>query len=217
MVGKKTYNPETPDFSAPLKSLLSLASVDNAAGNNILPADAGKNPGQPVLDALFVSAYSKDGRAINAQLQSMNAGNIAIYAMPNIYTGIPDPGNDTNLNGIIFCDIPWLFTTAYGGELNMLAMREVWSQFPSSYLRLVAMGIDAYHLAGRLTALAATPYPGATGKLSLTGDNRVKRNLICAKFANGLPELLGYNDSAWGANPNPAKAGSAIFGPVTGQ
>ena len=99
----------------------------------------------------------------------------------------------------------------------MLAMREVWSQFPSSYLRLVAMGIDAYHLAGRLSELATTPYPGATGKLSLTGDNRIKRNLMCAKFANGLPELLGYNQSAWEAKPNPDNTGSSILGPITGQ
>jgi uncharacterized protein len=217
MAGKKVYSPETPEFSAPLKSLLSLASNDSAVGHNNVAAEAGKTPGQPVLDALFISAYSKEGWGIKSQLQALNAGNIAIYAMPNIYSGIPDPGTDNNLNGITFCDIPWLFTTAYGGELNMLAMREVWSQFPSSYLRLVAMGIDAYHLAGRLSELATTPYPGATGKLSLTGDNRIKRNLMCAKFANGFPELLGYNQSAWEAKHNPDNTGSSILEPVTGQ
>ena len=217
MVGKKTYSPETSDFSGTLKSLLNLASTNNAGGDKVLAAVPVSPQQQQALDALFVSAYNKEGRAIKSQLQALNVGNIPVYAMPNIYTGIPDPGNDNNLNGVTFCDIPWLFATAYGGELNMLAMREVWSQFPSSYLRLVAMGIDAYHLAGRLPTLNTTDYPGATGKLSLTSDNTVKRKLMCAKFSMGLPELLGYNQSASEADTNPAKTGSALLGTMKGQ
>jgi len=217
MVAKKTYSSGTTDFAAPLNSLLSLASANNAGGVKNISGENGKTPQQPALDVLFISAYGKEGRAIKSQLQALNAGNIPIYAMPNIYTGIPDPGNDSKLDGVTFCDMPWLFATAYGGELNMMAMREVWSQFPSSYLRLIAMGIDAYHLAGRLPALNTTSYAGATGKLSLTGDNRIKRNLLCAKFANGLPELLGFNQSAWEADTNPVKTGSGMLGPVIGQ
>ena len=97
MAGKKVYSPETPEFSAPLKSLLSLASNDSAVGHNNVAAEAGKNPGQPVLDALFISAYSKEGRGIKSQLQALNAGNIAIYAMPNIYSGIPIRATTTTL------------------------------------------------------------------------------------------------------------------------
>ena len=71
-------------------------------------------------------------------------------------------------------------------------MKETWSQFPSAYLRLIAMGIDAYNLASRLNDLETNQYPGATGNLSLTSDNRIKRNLVCAKFIDGQPEVTGF-------------------------
>ncbi len=57
---------------------------------------------------------------------------------------------DADLNKITFCDTPWLFNKAYQGELSMDALKETWKQFPSSYLRLIAMGIDAYNLSTRL-------------------------------------------------------------------
>jgi outer membrane PBP1 activator LpoA protein len=77
----------------------------------------------------------------------------------------------------------------------MMALRDILNQFPSSYIRLVAMGIDAYHLAGKLPTLSATSYSGATGNLSLASGNRIKRNLVCAKFAMGQPELIGFTHS----------------------
>jgi outer membrane PBP1 activator LpoA protein len=81
----------------------------------------------------------------------------------------------------------------------MDTLQETWKQFPNSYLRLIAMGIDAYNLATRLNSLEIEPYPGATGNLSLTDDQRIKRKLICAKFIDGQPEV---SDSATENPPN---------------
>jgi len=78
----------------------------------------------------------------------------------------------------------------------MPALQADWSQFNNQYYRLVAMGIDAYYLAGQLNNLQDTPYYGATGKLSLTDNHRIKRNLVCAKFVAGQPELRGFISSA---------------------
>ncbi len=191
-----TYNPKSVDFSSTAKNLLnpdeSGASPQNGQ-NALSPAQAA--PQQQDTGALFLSAYSKEGRIINAQLQIMQNGKLPVYALPTIYSGVADPINDNALNGVIFCDMPWLFNAAYGGELSMLALNNEWRQFPNSYLRLFAMGIDAYQLASRLTTLNAEPYAGATGKLTLASGNRIKRALVCAKFVMGRPELIGFTHS----------------------
>ncbi len=195
VVKKLTYNPEKNDFSAIVKSLSGL-DESKARFENVQKAfpDANYVPQKSAdMNALFVSASPKSGQALNTQLAQ--AGAIPVYALPTVYSGLPNPAADNPLNGITFCDTPWLFTGAYNGVLSMMALRDVISQFPSSYIRLVAMGIDAYYLSAKLTTLNTTPYLGATGKLTLEGDNRIKRSLVCAKFVNGQPELIGFTQS----------------------
>lgn len=206
-----TYDPDKKDFSSAINSIAGL-DESKARVNNVQQAFPAANyTPQPTsnsgVDVVLLSASPKDGQAINTQM--LKAGNIPVYALPSIYTGLPNPVADNPLNGITFCDTPWLFTGAYNGELSMLALRDVINQFPSSYIRLVAMGIDAYYLAGQLTTLGTTPYLGATGNLSLESDNRIKRNLVCAKFVNGQPELIGYTQSPSETNYNISGAAPA--------
>jgi outer membrane PBP1 activator LpoA protein len=196
--GKKSYDPKANDFTATLSDLFQPTA--NSQKTN--PAISQQSP-QPALtqgiDTLFLSAYNKEGRLINSQVKNLQNSLIGVYALPNIYSGIPDPTNDNALNDVIFCDAPWFFDTAYSGDLSMMSLRNIWNQFPNPYLRLVAMGIDAYHLTDKLTSLNIAPLLGATGKLTLESDNRIKRSLICAKFTMGLPVLLGYTH---GVNDN---------------
>lgn len=195
IVEKQTYDPKTADYAPVVKKLLNLDESENRFGKvaSYFPEAQYVPRKQVDADALFLSAYSKEGRAISSQLQQ--AGNLPVYAMPTIYSGIADPIGDNALNGVTFCDMPWLFNVAYGGELSMMALRDIWGQFPSTYIRLLAMGIDAYHLGAKLPTLGTTPFPGATGNLSLSNGNRIKRTLVCAKFNKGQPELIGYTHS----------------------
>ncbi|MFA6164288.1 MAG: penicillin-binding protein activator, partial [Methylobacter sp.] len=190
----QTYNPKETDFSSPIKKLLNLDESEQRYNKiHVLIPSAKYTPRRRQdADALFLSAYSAEARSINPQLQFYQAGDIPVYAMPNVYAGQVNASLDTDLNKITFCDTPWLFNKTYQGDLGMTALKETWSQFPSSYLRLFAMGIDAYNLASRLNNLETNQYPGATGNLSLTPDNRIKRNLVCAKFINGQPEVTGF-------------------------
>lgn len=192
---KQTYDPTKADFSSAIKNLLGIDESDSRAKNvqQTSPTAPNAPHKRGDVDALFLSAYGKESRMINSQL--VQAGGLPVYALPTVYSGLPDSVSDTPLNGITFCDTPWLFNGAYHGELSMTALRDIWNQFPSSYIRLVAMGIDAYHLAARLPTLSTTPYSGATGNLSLASGNRIKRNLVCAKFAMGQPELIGFTHS----------------------
>lgn len=197
LLKKMTYDPKNPDFSKVVKNLLNFNDTESRSPQtqNSMPSAAYMQPNPENADVIFLSAYGNEGRMINAQLQAQQLGSIPVYAMPTIYSGLVDSINDIPLNGITFCDTPWLFNGAYSGELSMMALRDIWRQFPATYIRLVAMGIDAYQLAAKLTSLGTAPYSGATGNLSLDSGNRIKRNLVCAKFASGQPELIGFTHS----------------------
>ncbi|MGZ5011745.1 MAG: penicillin-binding protein activator [Methylobacter sp.] len=190
----QTYNPKETDFSSPIQKLLNLDESEQRYNKilTLVPGVKYTPRRRQDADAILLSAYSAEARSINPQLQFYQAGDLPVYAMPTVYTGQVNMSLDADLNKITFCDTPWLFNKAYQGALNMDALQETWKQFPSSYLRLIAMGIDAYNLATRLSNLETESYPGATGNLSLTDDRRIKRKLICAKFIDGHPEISDF-------------------------
>jgi outer membrane PBP1 activator LpoA protein len=198
IVIKKTYSPQQTDFSFVSKKLLSLDEGKNRYQNTV-PADPNTKPAprpRQDIDVILLSAYSEEARLINAEVQTARANPVAVYAMSNVYAGRPNPGADSQLNKVTFCDAPWLLGNAYTGDLSMPALQPGWSQFSNQYYRLVAMGIDAYYLAGQLNNLQNTAYYGATGKLTLTDNRRIKRELLCAKFMAGQPEIRGFISGA---------------------
>lgn len=209
----QTYRPKMTDFSLAVGLLLNQG--DNA------PVYAEQFPAGQEADVIFISAYSDEGRAIKQQLNVFGADDLAVYALPNIYSGEADPAKDRILNGVTFCDMPWFFDKAYPGNLSMNSLASVRQQFPGSYLRLIAMGIDAFQLSGRLHDLDGQTYPGATGKLSLTQDNRIKRQLICARFIDGQPSIIDDSgqdgtapDGVGGASAEPSQDNQSSEGDI---
>lgn len=190
----QSYNPKETDFSAPIQKLLNLDESEQRYTKilALIPNLKYTPRRRRDADAVLLSAYSAEARSINPQLQFYQAGDLPVYAMPNVYTGQANASLDSDLNKITFCDTPWLFPKVYQGELGMDALKETWKQFPSAYFRLIAMGIDAYNLTARLDDLETNSYSGATGNLSLTVDRRIERELICAKFIDGQPEVSGF-------------------------
>jgi outer membrane PBP1 activator LpoA protein len=188
----QTFNPKETDFSAPIQKLLNLDESERRYHKiqALIPTLKYTPRRRQDADAIFISAYSPEARSINPQLQFYQTEDLPVYAMPNVYTGQINPLLDTDLNKITFCDTPWLFNKVYQGALSMDALKDTWQQFPITYLRLIAMGIDAYNLSSRLDTLDTNPYPGATGYLSLTTNQRIHRKLTCAKFSNGQAELI---------------------------
>ena len=72
-------------------------------------------------------------------------------------------------------------------------IRQLWPETADQYARLYALGVDAYRLIPYLDSLRASPYeefPGATGRLIVDNDNRIRRTLLWARFVGGLPRLL---------------------------
>jgi uncharacterized protein len=194
----QSYDPKQTDFSEPLKKLLNLdESIDRFEKLRQLVPDITFTPRvRHDADLVLLNAYETAARSINPQLKYLQAAHFPVYATPQVYTGIPNPSSDIDLEDIVFCDTPWLFEDAYPGPLSFSALENVRESFPPIYLRLIAMGIDAYHLITQLDHLAIEPFKGASGNLTLIEGNRIKRNLVCAQFNQGQPIPSGIVNSS---------------------
>jgi outer membrane PBP1 activator LpoA protein len=176
----KTYPYHGQDFSAPAKSLL------EAAPPAATPAPNG--------NFIFLIADGRDARLLLPQINSSQGGQIPVYATSHIYSGRPDPQASQDLNGVIFCDIPWLLNSADQGPLSARSLEPQIRQTPPDYVKLVALGLDAYRLVPELERFRADPqyrFPGATGTLSLQAGNRIQRQLECAQIENGAIQPRG--------------------------
>lgn len=193
----QTYNPKGNDFSQPIKHFLNLDESEQRYKKirRLIPSVKFAPRRRHDVDVIFFNASPNSARLVNPQLQFYRAKNVPIYATHHLYTGIPDASSDRDLNGITFCDIPWLFNGSYPGDLNQESLYEITKQFPRSYLRLIAMGIDAYNLIPHLDEMDISPYPGATGNLLMSENYRIQRNLVCARFTQGIPESQGFTES----------------------
>lgn len=187
----QTYNPRETDFSEPIKKLLNLDESDYRFQQiqQLIPEAKFTPRRRQDADVLFLNANSTEARSINPQLHYYQTNPLPIYATSNIYSGQPNASLDADLDNIIFCDTPWLLDKAYSSSLNRNALKEAWQSLPDAYLRLFAMGIDTFQLITRLKILETEPFEGATGKLSLVADNRIKRDPTCTQFIDGKPEL----------------------------
>ncbi|KAF1056446.1 MAG: Penicillin-binding protein activator LpoA [Pseudomonas delhiensis] len=142
------------------------------------------------IDFIFLAATPQQARQIKPTLAFQYAGDLPVYATSNLYTGSNNPTQDQDLNGIRFCETPWLLQPNNPLRVQVSAQ---WPQASSSLGRLYAMGADAYRLAPRLPELKAVPsmqLDGLTGNLSLTQGQRVERHLPWAEFRNGVAQPM---------------------------
>ncbi len=188
----QTYALNINDYSQPITTLLNLdeskqrhRQLEQATGQSLEFTERRRQD----ADAIFINAFPQGGRSLYPQLRFYRATKLPVYATSQIYTGLPDSKADNDLNSIIFCDIPWVFPELYAGALSQSALQPVWQSLPNHFLRLVALGIDAYEIVQQFEHLKERDYPGATGLLSLDAENRITRKLVCAQFENGLARL----------------------------
>lgn len=125
------------------------------------------------FDAIFLATNPEDARQIKPLLTFHYAGTIPVYATSTVYSENSNPQMDFDLDGIIFCDAPWVLNK-HGNKLY-------------------ALGIDAYYLINFLSTKNAFPIQGlsgTTGVLFLDKHNHIYRRLTWAKFQNGVPKTL---------------------------
>lgn len=141
------------------------------------------------FDMVFLAAPPAIARQIKPLLKFYYAGQIPIYATSFIYTGTPQPQQDKDLNGIIFCDIPWVLEPpALAAQLAQKDPRNF-----TENSRLYALGVDIYRLASQLKDLQASTgayIQGVTGELYLAPRQQILRRLPWAKFRDGQPVMI---------------------------
>ncbi len=139
-------------------------------------------------DFVFIAAYPEQGRLLRPQLKFHYAAKLPVYATSAIYQAGAMANND--LDGLQFADMPWqLSMTKETGGLR----QKVASAFPGleeNQPRLLAMGVDAFRLLpwlyNRQTDLQLA---GATGRLGMTPDGVIYRQLQWARFRSGEPRI----------------------------
>lgn len=137
------------------------------------------------IDMIFLIADPAQARQIKPTLAFHYAGNIPVFATSHIYSGIPDPGVDRDLNGIRFNTMPWIFDKTSQEKKTVTSN----AQSAPIYSRLHALGVDAFRLYPRLPQLAQVAEMrlyGSTGALRLLPDGRVEREQIWARIRNGI-------------------------------
>lgn len=137
--------------------------------------------------AVVLIADPEDARRIAPHLSSL--GEIPVYAASKIYDGRSHSPANAVLNGIHFCDMPFLVTPEQGGSLSGEALSPKAPEGVPDAARLVAFGVDAYRLF-KATSGPVTldqPLEGATGLLHLGASRKVLRQTTCARFDQGTP------------------------------
>ena len=86
----------------------------------------------------------------------------------------------------IFADAPWILESS--DELNK-SINENLRQASGTLRRLRAMGIDSFRLYPRLNQFLdnnSTVIQGVTGELSITDNQKIRRNLEVAQIVDGI-------------------------------
>ena len=181
---------------ANLIASLHLPATAAAASGAAAPAAAASTgivAGTPANDAgIFISMRPSQARLLLPQLQIARVA-LPVFGTSHIYAGSDNPTADGDLNGVEFCDAPWLFDAQPGLPHH----DDVATLLPDARdggARLFAFGMDAWKLVPYLDWLRDHPgsyLPGASGQLTADQFGRVRRVLIWARFQGGLARPLG--------------------------
>jgi hypothetical protein len=140
---------------------------------------------------IFISMRPAQARLLLPQLHIAQI-DLPVFATSHIYAGNDDVADDRDLDGVEFCDAPWLFD-AQPGLPDRAGIAARLPAARDGAARLFAFGMDAWNLVPYLDWLRAHPgsyMPGATGQLAADQFGRIRRVMTWAKFQNGLARPL---------------------------
>ena len=159
-----------------------------AGGVNYGDAINALNAGSAGADAgIFISMRTEQARLLLPQLRVQRI-NLPVFATSHIYGGSDNPTADRDLEGVEFCDAPWLFNAQSG----LPDYQAIAAQLPAARAgtaQLFAFGMDAWNLVPYIDWLRSHPgsyLPGASGQLTVDTFGHVKRMLTWLKFQDGV-------------------------------
>ncbi len=172
LVASQSFD-STKDLEAKLKSLMKMK--DNQRRND--------------ADMIFIAANVEQARQLKPLLNFYDAETLPVYATSSVYSGMNDPEQDQALNGVQFCDMPWVLQHSHQLQEAQQSIEKVWMQSANDSPRFFALGLDSYKLA-KLLLKGLWPqqgFTGFTGDLTLNADRHIQRGLVCATFKKGIP------------------------------
>ncbi|GLQ47258.1 penicillin-binding protein activator [Dyella lipolytica] len=173
-----------------------LAKGGQIAGNAQVGSDgvnyggaiAALNAGGAGTDAgIFISVRSEQARLLLPQLRVARI-TLPVFATSHVYSGNDNATADRDLEGVEFCDAPWLFDAQTG----LPNYQSIASQLPSARgatAQLFAFGMDAWSLVPYVDWLRNHPgsyLPGATGQLAADTFGHINRVMSWLKFQDGI-------------------------------
>ncbi len=210
LLGSSTITPNAPDYSRPIQAALRLSDSEARRRRleGIIGAPLSFQPRRRAdIDFLFTPAPAATARALRPQLRFFRAGDLAAYGTSDVFE--PGMASNTDLDGLMFPETPWLLGGTPLVDSLRASQREALGADAAPRGRLFAFGFDAWRLA---TALRAAPaardgaagitLEGATGTLTVDAERRVRRELVWAQIRGGSAKALG------GASPPAASAQS---------
>ena len=192
----RMYTPGIQDFSNTIEDLMALSGsvrrYQRLRANIGGPLQFDPRRRQD-SEFIFLAADAPAGRLLKSQLKFHYSGDLPVYSTSSI--NALDGRSNSDLNGVMFADTPWIIAPQSWIENLPPLYNEYWPG-ERRLGRLHAMGYDAYQLIAALFAARTGPMQeidGATGKLYLDSDGRVRRKLAWAQFQRGeamaLPEI----------------------------
>lgn len=113
---------------------------------------------------------------------------LPVFSTSMVYSGDENATADNDLDGVQFCDEPWLYD-AQAGLPNHATLASQLSTAGGPAARLFAFGMDAYALMPYLGWLRSHPgsyLAGATGQLTMDAFGHVQRTPIWVQFQGGV-------------------------------
>jgi len=192
----RTYTPGNQDFSNTIEDLMGLSGsvrrYQRLRANIGGPLQFDPRRRQDA-ELIFLATDAPAGRLLKSQLKFHYSGDLPVYSTSSI--NALDGRSNSDLNGIMFADTPWIVAPQSWIERLPPLYGEYWPE-ERRLGRLHAMGYDAYQLIAALFATRTGPMQeidGASGKLYLDHDGRVRRRLAWAQFQGGeavaLPDI----------------------------
>jgi outer membrane PBP1 activator LpoA protein len=194
IAGMRFYDPAARDYSQPITQLLLIDESRTRA--NTLSATLGTHlefepRRRGDAQFVFVGAQPVQGRSLRPALRFHLSEDLPIYATSDIFE--PDATANSDLEGVIFPDMPWVISPDAVSTQLRTALSKHWPARARGRGRLYAFGFDAYRLVPLLKAGRfgnAHAVPGMTGLLSIDSKGRVHRELDWAQVADGKPNPL---------------------------
>jgi len=184
LVGTVAIDDRGIDFQQPIRQALQAAGLPTSAPQDL------NQPHDPGFDAVFIAVRAPVARLLVPQLKVFGLSEVPMLATSLIHVPGQDARMDRDLNGIEFCDSPWLVDDLPGlpGRATLAAQL---GSAQGSGARLFAFGMDAWLLLRqRASGDPSVARQGATGMLSIDELGEAQREPGIAVFRNGRPRLV---------------------------